>query len=135
MTAPGPKHLGRSVLRQTGRDPALVGYWLARHRRAERLSPARQARALGMTLEGLMVLSLCRTPREDRFREDLEVICRRSGADPARLASLVRQQQALARWAEQAPSGRGWLMAAADAPPAAQDDQPPPSPDGSPDEA
>jgi hypothetical protein len=78
-------------------------------------------------MEGLVLLSLCETPREDCFREDLEVICRRTGADTTTLANILRQQQALARWAEEAPASGGWLMAASDAAPLNEDkEQPPP---------
>ncbi len=120
---PERKHLWRSVLRLTGRDPSRVGYWLRRHRRAEGLKPPRQARQLKIDLEGLVLLSLCLTPREDRFREDLAVIGRRSGADEGALAEVLRQQQALARWAERPPAGRGWLMAASDAAPPPTEDR------------
>jgi hypothetical protein len=122
VTTPERKHLRRSVLRQTGRDPAHLGYWLRRHRRAERLRPSRLARKLGLTMEGLVLLSLCRTPREDCFRDDLEAVCRCTGADAAALAQVLRQEQALAGWAEERPpqgqgSPQGWLIAASDAPP------------------
>jgi hypothetical protein len=129
---PERKHLWKSVLRETGRDPAFVGHWLRRHRRAERQSPAELARRLGLSMEGLILLSLCRTPRGDAFREDLEVICAYTGADAAALAQVLRQQQTLARWAEQAPAAEGWLMAASDAPPPEEE---PPAPPGGPDDA
>jgi hypothetical protein len=116
-----------------------VGHWLRRHRRAERLRPIELARKLGLAMDGLVLLSLCRTPREDHFREDLEVICRRTGADATALAQVLRQEQALARWAEQAcppgqaqaPAAGGWLIAAADAPPP-EDDGPGGLPPGGP---
>jgi hypothetical protein len=108
VTTPEHQHLWQSVLRQTGRDPTLVGYWLRWHRRAERLKPAELARRLGVGMEGLILLSPCQTPRADRFRADLEVICRRSGADAAALALILRREQALAQWAEgSAPAGPG----------------------------
>jgi hypothetical protein len=120
------KRLWRSVLRQTGRDPERVGYWLRQHCRAERLPPARLARLLGLRMEGLILLSLCLTPREDSFREDLAVICARTGADPLVLAQILRQQQALARWTEQSPSSQGWLMAASDVVLPNEDEKPTP---------
>ena len=126
MTTPERKRLWKSVLRQTGRDPARVGHWLRRHRQAERMSPAELARWLGVSLEGLVLLSLCQTPRHDQFREDLEVICRRTGANESALAQILRRQQALARWTEQAPTGQGWLMAASDAAPPEAEDVPRP---------
>jgi hypothetical protein len=115
MTAPDDQYFPRSVLRQTGRDPAWVGYWLRRHRVHERIAPARLAARLGLDLQGLTLLSMCRTPREDHFRDDLEVICRRTGSDEMALAAVLRQEQALARWGESPPRPGGWLMAASDA--------------------
>jgi hypothetical protein len=128
VTTPDRKHLWQSALRQTGRDPAWVGFWLRRHRDSERLRPLPLARKLGIALEGLALLSLCRTPRADRFAEDLAVICRRTGADASVLAQILRQEQALARWTEQAPAREGWLLAASDRPgedPAAHEPTPP----------
>jgi hypothetical protein len=118
MTESRRRSLWKGVLRQTGRDPAWLGYWLKRHRASEGLSPKTLAGRLGLSLEGLVRLSLCQPPRPEHFREDLEVVCRETGADQAALAALLRQQQGLARWAEQAPASSGWLMAASDAPPA-----------------
>jgi hypothetical protein len=130
MTPPERKHLWKSVLRQTGRTSALVGYWLRRHRRTEHLRPAQLARKLRVRMEGLVLLSLCRAPREDHFREDLEVICRRTGADEVALAGILRQEQALARWAEAAAEPAGWLMAASDAEPTPTEETGPgPDPD------
>jgi hypothetical protein len=132
MNEPDRKRLWKGVLRQTGRDPTRVGYWLRQHRRAERLQPGRLARRLGLRMEGLILLSLCLTPREDSFREDLAVICARTGADPIALAQVLRQQQALARWTEQTPSSQGWLMAASDAVPPDEDEKPAPPDQGAP---
>ncbi|MCI0465059.1 MAG: hypothetical protein L0Z62_49695 [Gemmataceae bacterium] len=126
MTTPAHKHLWKSVLRQTGRDPTLVGYWLRRHRRTESLKPAELARHLRVGMEGLILLSLCQTPRADQFREDLEVICRRTGTDAAALALILRREQALAQWAEGgAPAAQGWLAAASDATPLEDTDEEP----------
>jgi hypothetical protein len=115
MTAPDDPPLWRSVLRQTGRDPAWVGYWLRRYRVHERVGPARLAARLGLDRHGLVLLSLCHTPREEHFRGDLEVICRRTGADEMALAAILRQEQALERWADSPAAPEGWLMAASDA--------------------
>jgi hypothetical protein len=92
-----------------------MGYWLRRHRQTEALTPSQLARRLEVGMEGLALLSLCRTPRDDHFHEDLAVICRRAGAKEAAVAHLLRQEQALAQWAQKAPPPQGWLMAASDA--------------------
>jgi hypothetical protein len=127
MTEPHRRRLWKSVLQQTARDPIWLGYWLRRHRRTENLTPSRLAARLGLSLEGLIVLSLCRTPRDDHFPEDLDVVCRRTGANEMELARLMRQEQGLARWEQSPPPAQGWLMAASDAPPEPprEADQPP----------
>jgi hypothetical protein len=122
MTGHDRRRLWKSVSRQTARDPIWLGYWLRRHRRTEELTPSRLAERLGLGLEGLILLSLCRTPRDDHFPEDLDVVCRRTGAKEAELARLIRQEQGLAHWAKSPPPAQGWLMAASDAPP-----EPPPA--------
>jgi hypothetical protein len=123
----------RSVLRLTGRDPQWLGYWLRRHRRTEGLTPGRLAARLGLSMEGLMLLSLCRSPRDHYFQEDLAVVCARTGADAAALAQVLRQEQGLARWAGQSPPAQGWLMAASDKPvpppPSQPPEETPPPPD------
>jgi hypothetical protein len=127
MTGKNRRRLWKSVLRQTANDPIWLGHWLRRHRRSEKLPPSRLAERLGLPLEGLIVLSLCRTPRDDHFHEDLDVVCRRTGANEAELARLLRQEQGLARWEKHPPPAQGWLMAASDAPPEppSAEDQPP----------
>jgi hypothetical protein len=129
MKVPRNKALWQSVLRRTGRDPVRVGHWLRQHRRREGLRPASQAARLGMQLEGLIVLSLCRTPRQDCFAEDLTVICECSGADPIALAGVLRREQALKDWKAEMPAGGGWLMAASDAEENESDEEPPPAPE------
>jgi hypothetical protein len=118
---PSRKQLWRSVNRETRRDPGWLGYWLNRHRRTENLSPLELAERLRVTLESLLMLSLCRTPREELFRADLAAVCQLTGADEVILARLLRQEQGLERWhvtAEGAPGtiSTGWLLAASDVP-------------------
>ena len=69
------------------------------------------------------------------------MICRRTGADAAVLAQVLRQEQALARWTEQAPATEGWLIAASDRagedsgahkPPPPENDDPEEPPPGAP---
>lgn len=117
MATPDRKQLWRSVLRQTAQDAVWLGYWLRRHRRTEKRTVSQLARLLGLSVEGLVLLSLCRTPREDHFRDDVQAICHRTGAKESELARILRQEQGLARWAETSSPAEGWLMAASDAPP------------------
>ena len=109
--------LQAAVLRQTAKDPMWIGYWLARHQQTEDLDEQQLAKKLRITLENLVLLCLYRTPRSDHFREDLQVVCRRTGVTEKVLAQILRQEQTLARWAETGPApAAGWHMAASDRP-------------------
>jgi hypothetical protein len=126
MTPEQPAGLRAAVFRRTARDPVWVGYWLRRHQDRERLSEAELAEHLGLTMEQYAWLCLCRVPRADRLRDDLEAICRRTGVRELDLLRLLRQEQNLAMLDGGGPaSAQGWLMAAADRPP-----QEPPDEDG-----
>jgi hypothetical protein len=106
-----------AVLRRTSEDPAWLGHWLARHRRTEGIGPEELAARLGLPMDRLALLCLCRTPRADHFAEDLRVVCARAGAGEEAVAGILRQEQSLARWAGAASaSGQGWLMAASERP-------------------
>jgi hypothetical protein len=109
--------LHAAVARNTGEDPTWMGFWLARHREHERLAEPQLAKKLGVSMDNLVLLRLCRTPRSERFREDVEAICRRTGATERELLGLLRQEQNLYQLKQGGPpSGRGWLMAASDRP-------------------
>ncbi len=118
--------LQAAVFRNTALDAGWMGYWLARHQQSEDLDEQQLALKLGLTMDNLVLLCLCRTPRADHFSEDLKVICRRTGASEVALAQLLRQEQALSRWKQSgSPATQGWLMAASDRPPDAG--EPPPT--------
>jgi hypothetical protein len=109
--------LQAAVVRNTGADPAWMGFWLARHREHERLDELQLAQKLGISMDNVLLLHLCRTPRSERFREDVEAICRRTGAPERELLDLLRQEQNLYQLKQGGPpSGRGLLMAASDRP-------------------
>jgi hypothetical protein len=74
-------------------DPAWLGYWLERRRRRTGAGRAAVAAVLKTDLRGLAMLALCRTPTEENFADDLEAVCRRTGADPAALARLLRAER------------------------------------------
>lgn len=115
MSDPQRRALRRSAFRRSSLAPRWLGYWMTRFRGHEGLSFRELGRWLGVDLPGLVLLSLCRTPQEGTFVEDLDVVCRRSGANRFALANLLRQEQALAGWRDAAPGERGWLAAASDA--------------------
>src|SRR5207248_1737604 len=55
--------LHAAVFRNTAKDPAWVGYWLARHQQTEDLEEEQLADKLGVPMDNLVLLCLCRTPR------------------------------------------------------------------------
>lgn len=125
--------LNAAAVRVAAADPDTVGYWLAKHRESEGLSPAELAAKLRTDARGLALVSLCATPRPEAFAADAATIADRCGVDLAVLVNVLRQEQSLAGWAN--PSGSraateaGWLIAAHDA------DQPPPGDADDPDPA
>ena len=109
--------LQAAVFRNTAREPAWLGYWLARHQQTENLDEQQLADKLGILMDKLVLLCLCRTPRRDQFREDLDVVCRHTGASEEVLAQILRREQILHEWKEAGPPpASGWLMAASDRP-------------------
>ena len=121
--------LHAAVFRNTAKDPAWVGYWLARHQQTEDLEEEQLADKLGVPMDDLVLLCLCRTPRADHFGEDLKVICQHTGASEAVLAQILRKEQILHHWtAAGQPQDQGWLMAASDRPDEA-DSGPPTAPE------
>jgi hypothetical protein len=106
-----------AVFRNTAKDPSWLGHWLARHQQSEDLDEKQLAEALGISMDNLVLLCLCRSPRADHYQEDLKVICDRTGVSEQRLAGILRQEQTLIRWTEKPPvHNQGWLMAASDRP-------------------
>lgn len=114
--------LHAAVFSKTARDPDWVGYWLARHQQTEDLDEDQLAAKLGMTMDNLVLLCLCRTPRDGaQFKQDVDAICQKTGADQKVLQNLLRQEQIHLRWAQAAPTSQGYLAAASDAPPEPDD--------------
>jgi hypothetical protein len=61
-------------------DPSFVSFSLARHRATNGTTPAQQAAALGLELDQLAALALCRAPRSGVDRQaDLEQIAAYAG--------------------------------------------------------
>lgn len=126
MTPTEKASLHAAVFRNTAKDPAWLGYWMARHQQTEDLDEQQVADKLGIAMDNLVLLCMCRTPRSDHFREDLQVVCQHTGAREVVLANILRQEQNLHHWKESgAPSSQGWLMAASDRFPS--DDELPPA--------
>jgi hypothetical protein len=113
---PEDKHaLNAAVFRATGEDPTWLGHWIDRFQQGEGIQTAEVADQLGLGVEALVLLCLCKTPRADHFQDDLTVVCQRTGANEDALARIVRQGQALSKWSGRASeAATGWLLAASD---------------------
>ena len=53
--------LQAAVFRQTAKEPEWLGYWLARHQQSEDLDEQELAARLGVAMDKLVLLCLCRT--------------------------------------------------------------------------
>lgn len=113
MTEPANDALRRRAAAAAASRPRFLAAALARFRAAEALDEADLARWLGIAPAQLPRLALCTLPRPDRFRADVEAIAGRFGIEPARLANLLREVDALAALdAADVASGAGLLAAA-----------------------
>ena len=71
---------------RTTTDPFFAGYRLARLRKEQSLMLDQQAAALGLSLDSLVGLCLCRQPRD---RADVEMVAARQGWESGRVADLL----------------------------------------------
>ncbi|MFT3883294.1 MAG: hypothetical protein QM703_27025 [Gemmatales bacterium] len=111
--------LMKSALRKSRKDSSWVGHWLYQQRRREKLKVKEQARQLDISISQLVSLSLCMTPRQEHFQDDLMAISQHCKVTPTLLAGLLRKEWALAQWQGQAKpqaNQSGWLMAASETP-------------------
>ncbi len=117
--------LMKSALRKSRQESTWLGYWLFQQRRREKLKVKEQARQLDITISQLVSLSLCMTPRQEHFQDDLQAICQHCKVTLTVLAGLLRREQALVQWQTEAKpqnSQSGWLMAASETPPPPPDE-------------
>jgi hypothetical protein len=87
---------------------------LARYRAQERLDDEGLSRHLGLSFDQLPWLALCRLPRPEWFSGDVIDIAERFAIDPALLASVIRQVDALSALKEAPDVDSGLLAAARD---------------------
>ncbi len=78
------------LLQKTAKAPDLLGCALAKHRTDNHLSVEDQAALLGIDVDGLVWLSLCRTPRPQHFQRDVESVCRRVNASVEVLIEVLK---------------------------------------------
>ena len=124
--------LGRLASRAASR-PSLMSSLMQLYREQEGMNDQELAAFLECEAESLPRLALCRRPRPaPDFRGDVEAVAAHTGANPNRLARLVRaaeSREALRQGhqASAAPTSNSLLMAARDyeEPTAGEDDAPP----------
>ena len=79
-----------TLLKKLAEDAAFVGFALSRRRQMEGITVEEQAQVLGLDLDGLVRLSLCRVPRRRHCQRDLGTIARYVGVREDVLADLLR---------------------------------------------
>ncbi|HSH83149.1 MAG TPA: hypothetical protein VLA19_31845 [Herpetosiphonaceae bacterium] len=94
MTTQGNAFLLRAADRARS-EPGFLGAVLVEYETRFGLDDTALAAQLGCEIEQLARLALCRPPRADRFRSDLELIASRIGLDPLPLARVLRLIAAL----------------------------------------
>jgi hypothetical protein len=115
----------KSALRRSRKDSSWLGYWLFHQRSREKLKVKEQARQLGISINQLVSLCLCMTPRKEHFQDDIQAICQHCKITATVLAGLLRKEWTLAQWqgdAQTQASQSGWLMAASETPPPPSDE-------------
>lgn len=96
----------------TTTEPAFMGSVLARYQQIEGIDTEALARHLRISPDRLDALALCRRPRLDQFRGDIDAIATRFGADPGTLARVLREIAAIEALSGDATEE--WLQAARD---------------------
>ena len=87
---PRDSNLGRLAARVATAD-FFVAVLLARWRQRHHATHAVQAQALGIDIETLEKLALCRQPRAERWAEDVAVIATRFGISVEVLGGMLRE--------------------------------------------
>ena len=94
-------------------DPSMMAWVLAQYREAEDKDDRLMALTLGIEDDLLPHLALCKRPREDLFRDDIQSIAEHIGMDPAPLAEVVRLVDSLEAFGQLQTGQRSRLLAAA----------------------
>ena len=79
-----------TLLKKTADLPEFVGHALAVYRTTEGITAEEQAQMLGIDLDGLVRLALCRVPRRRHYQKDLAAICNHVGAREEVLLGILR---------------------------------------------
>ncbi len=104
------------LARRVEDDPAFLASALKQYATSEGLDGRGLAAALSCSVEALARLALCRRPRPAPpwFRQDVDRIAARFGANADALAAIVRRADALGRLRDVDVGERGLLIAARD---------------------
>ncbi len=94
-------------------DPSMMAWVLAQYREAEDMDDRLMALTLGIEEDQLPHLALCKRPREDLFRTDIESIAEHIGMQPTPLAEVVRLVNSLVEFGQLPAGRRGAMLAAA----------------------
>ncbi len=103
-----------SLAKRLESDPSFLACALRSFATSQKLDEAGLASTLGCSPETLTALRLCRMPRDDHFKEDMDTIARRFNIDRNTLASATRHGQVTLRMRGDTPADRGFVLAARD---------------------
>jgi hypothetical protein len=93
-------------------DRSMMAWVLAQYRAAEDKDDRLMAQKLGIAEYQLPHIALCKRPRDELFRSDIDAIAGHIGMDPAPLAEVVRLVDSLEAFG-QLQTGQRRLLAAA----------------------
>ena len=102
-----------TLARRLEEDAFFLAHALMGYARSEGLDEAGLAAALGCPPETLTMLRLCRSPRDDTFKEDIDSIATRFQVDAGVLADAVRRGQTIAVMQARQPDQTGGMLLAA----------------------
>jgi hypothetical protein len=102
--------LAQQLAQTLENDTEYLAHLFSVIRTVEGLDDRGLANALGSPLERVPRIALCRTPRDDMFKEDVDEIANHFALDADRLAQLVRHGQTLSAFSH---AYTGELLAAA----------------------
>ncbi len=94
-------------------DRSMMAWVLAQYRAVEDKDDRLMAQTLDIDAFRLPHLALCKRPREERFRADIDAIAEHIGMDPAPLAEVVRLVDSLDAFGQLQTGQRSRLLAAA----------------------
>jgi hypothetical protein len=107
-------NLAQRLARRLESDPEFLAAVFADYKQRRDIDDDRLAANLGTDLLSLQRIAICRKPRPDLFRDDVETIAGEFGIDPAKLADLIRHAEVLAAFAGRpAAAGAPEILAAA----------------------